>query len=184
MDKPITLEDIDEKIRPKIYSQDYSNKTTIDGVRIIQLTNHVGDEGDLSEIIKLNDQGEIPEIPGFQLKQINRTKLFPGSIKAWHVHLWQFEIWYTPPDNQLFVGLWDIRKDSATKNKTMRINLGGGNSMLLFIPKGIAHGSANFSDKPVELFYFINQIFDINNPDEKRMNWDAVGADFWTPQRD
>ncbi len=184
MQGPLTMDDLDDQIRTKIYEQDYSPGTTIADVQIIPLDNHLGEEGDLSEVLKLTDEGEIPQVPGFKLRQINRTRLFPRSIKAWHVHLKQFEMWYVPPFDQLFVGLWDIRKNSKTKGKTMRINLGGGKSSLLFIPKGIAHGSANFSSKPVELYYFINQIFDIKNPDEKRIHWDAIGANFWQPQRD
>lgn len=50
--------------------------------------------------------------------------------------------------------------------------------------KGIAHGSLNLSHKPAELLYFVDKQFDINNPDEKRIPWDAKGEDFWKPQGD
>lgn len=178
-----TYEFIDE-VSNNVYAQDYSPKGKIDGIQLIDINRFVTDEGDFSEIIRLNENGELLAVPGFKLAQINRTRIFPNSVKAWHVHKKQDEIWYTSPYNQLFVGLWDVRKDSPTANTTMRISLGGGKSQLLYIPKGVAHGNANFSDTQVELFYFVTQQFNLQEPDELRIHWDAKGKEFWTPERD
>ncbi len=178
------INDIDDEIKSHLYTQDYSSMLQIEGVKIIPIKSSVGDEGDFSEILRLSDEGELEGIPGFKIAQINRTHLFAGSIKAWHVHFSQNEIWYLPPNSQLMVGLWDIRKESSTLNKTMRVNLGGGSSQLLLIPSGVAHGSAVYSNKPVDLFYFVNQKFNINDPDEKRIPWDYLGKEFWSPERD
>lgn len=184
MPKSLSIEDIDDKIKSKVYTQNYSKKTGIEGVRLIPLINHVGEEGDLSEIIKTDDHGNIIDFPGFTIVQINRTRLNPKSIKAWHLHFKQDEIWYVVPNAELLVGLWDVRKVSPTKNATMRIVLGGGGSPLLYIPRGVAHGSANLTNQAVELFYFVNQTFNLKDPDEHRIPWDAKGENFWTPQRD
>ncbi len=184
MTKTLTLADIEDNIQPKIYTQNYNFDTHIEGVKIIKLTNHIGEEGDFSEIMKLNSTGEVKEVPGFKLEQINRTKLSPKSVKAWHLHFKQDEIWYIAPPYHVFVGLWDVRKSAKTVGKTMRIGLGGGESRLLYIPRGVAHGSANFSYEPVQLYYFTNEAFDPDNPDEKRINWDALGPEFWQPARD
>lgn len=184
MNKLLTNDDIIPEIKDKIYQQRYDSHKTIEGVKIINLINNVGEEGDFSEIIKLNDDFEINELPGFKIVQINRTKLFPKSVKAWHLHYGQDEIWYVSPSYNLFVGLWDIRDNSATRNLKMRLILGEGNSQLLFIPHGVAHGSANFSSKPVELLYFVNERFNKTNPDEKRINWNILGENFWLPARD
>lgn len=184
MSNPLTLEDIDPKIAPLIYNQSYEQSSAIEGVQVFDLKHTVGDEGDFAELIRINDNGEMLQIPGFKIAQINRTRLFDHSIKAWHVHFKQNEIWYVPWSFQLFVGLWDLRKNSKTTDKKMRINLGGGKSRLLYIPRGVAHGSMNISGSPVELFYFVDQQFDIKNPDEKRLHWDSAGKDFWLPERD
>ncbi len=184
MSKVLSLDDIDESTRPKIYTQNYSKKPIIEGVKIINLISHVGEEGDLSEIIKVTSGGEIEGISGFKVAQINRTMLNQGSIKAWHLHFGQDEIWYLIPTGKLLVGLWDVRKNSSTPGITMKVILGGGNSQLLFIPKGVAHGSLNLSSQTAELFYFVNQRFNLKNPDEHRIPWDAKEANFWTPQRD
>lgn len=180
----ITIDDVDESIKSKVYNQSYEKAQEIEGVKIITLKHMVADEGDFAEVIRLDKNGEMEGLPGFKIAQINRTRLFPGSIKAWHMHFKQNEIWYVPHSFQLFVGLWDTRKKSPTANNKIRINLGGGASRLLYIPVGVAHGSMNLSNQSVELFYFVDQQFDINNPDEKRIHWDEAGKDFWSPERD
>lgn len=180
----MTLDDIDEKIRPKVYTQDYSPKILIDGVKIIQLKHAVGEEGDFSELMRLNEKGEFNEIPGFSVRQINRSTQFPNSIKAWHMHLKQDELWYVPEESQLLAGLWDIRKNSKTHGITNRIVLGETTHRMLYIPRGVAHGSANFSTNQGIIIYFMNGQFDIKHPDEHRIPWDSLGADFWKPERD
>jgi len=180
----LALDDIEETIKTKIYNQSYEKAKEIEGVKIIKLRHLVADEGDFAEIMRLNPNGELEGLPGFKIAQINRTRLFSGSVKAWHVHFKQNEIWYVPQSFQLFVGLWDTRKNSPTANAKMRINLGGGDSRLLYIPNGVAHGSMNLSNQPVELFYFVDQQFNITSPDEKRIPWQAAGHEFWTPERD
>ncbi|OGH18082.1 MAG: hypothetical protein A3F31_03740 [Candidatus Levybacteria bacterium RIFCSPHIGHO2_12_FULL_38_12] len=156
----------------------------MEGVKIVPLEIYLAEDGDFAEVVRINENGKLEQVPGFKLAQVNRTRLNPGSLKAWHLHLKQDEIWYVIPTGLLFVGLWDIRKDSPTNGVTMRIVLGGGKSSLLFIPQGVAHGSANFSHEEVHLFYFVNKQFNLNNPDEHRIPWDSKGADFWTPERD
>ena len=32
------------------------------------------------------------------------------------------------------------------------------------------------------LMYFVNQQFSVETPDERRLPWDACGADFWSIQ--
>lgn len=180
----ITEKDIDEGSAPKIYTQDYSKKTQIEGVQLIKLKNHVGEDGDFSELLRFTENGCLEILPNFKVLQINRTKLYRRAIKGWHLHLRQDDLWHVMPSGHLIVGLWDLRRDSKTKGAVSRIVLGGGKSELLFIPRGVAHGAVSYAKKEVEVLYFMNQKFDVNNPDEKRLKWDSLGADFWKPLRD
>lgn len=173
-----------DEVQQNVFPQDYSSQTIIDGVQIINLKSFPSDEGDFAELIRFNENGEFEQVPGFKIAQMNRTRLFPGSIKAWHMHQQQDEIWYVSPYQQLLMGLWDARRDSPTANKTMRITIGGGRSQMVYVPRGVAHGSANYSTQEVELFYFVNQKFNLDKPDELRLHWDVIGADFWKPERD
>ncbi len=179
----LTLDGIDDSVREKVYAQDYTS-SQIDGVKLSALKTFEGEQGDFSEVMRISEGGESEVMPGFKIRQINRSRLFPGSIKAWHLHLRQNEFWYADPQSNLFVGLWDVRKDSPTFNKTMKVMLGGANSKLLYIPHGVAHGATNVSGQDVRLYYFADQQFNLNDPDEKRIPWDALGANFWTPAKD
>ena len=180
----LTENDIDESLAKNIYSQSYDNKPHIEGVVIYPLKNHVGEDGDLSEVLRFGENGSVEGIPGFHIAQINRTKYYPGTVKGWHLHLKQNDLWYIMPSSHLLVGLWDVRKNSPTRNISMKLALGGGNSNLLFIPKGVAHGAANISGRKSEMFYFVDQQFNAENPDERRIPWNSLGEDFWKPQRD
>ena len=169
---------------PKIYTEDYSPKELINGVKVIQLKRAVGEEGDFSELMRFDGKGESETFSGFHIAQLNYSTQFPGSIKAWHMHLDQDEIWYVPQHSQLLAGLWDIRKDSKTKGMTNRVTLGGGSNKMLYIPRGVAHGAVNFSKKLGIILYFVTEHFNKEKPDEHRIAWDALGSDFWKPERD
>lgn len=179
MDTTLSHKDIDGKYQKQLYIQDYSKKEVIEGVKIIELKNMSGEDGDFSELLRLNIQGEAEGFPGFYLRQISRSKMIPGSVKAWHIHFAQEDIWHILPSDKLLLGLWDIRKDSPTKHKSMRLALGGGKAHLIYIPRGVAHGAVNFSNKEGTILYFVNAQFDIANPDEHRLPWDALGKEFW-----
>lgn len=181
---PLKLDKIDPSVRQKVYTQNYIPKETINGVKIVQLSEIAGEDSDFSELLRINAQGECEDFPGFHIAQINRSTQLPNSIKAWHLHLSQDEVWYVPDESRLLTALWDIRADSPTKGMTMRIPMGAGSRKMVLIPHGVAHGSANFSAELGIIIYFMNSQFNIKNPDEHRIPWDARGADFWQPQRD
>lgn len=184
MARYLSTDDILTQIKEKVYSEDYSDKTSIEGVKILTLKTFPSEEGDFGELMRLGEKAEIEVIPSFTVAQINRTTLLGESVKAWHLHLKQDEIWFVVPSGHVLVGLWDVRKNSPTCGAIMRVILGCGQSKLLFIPKGVAHGSKNLMPDPTELFYFVNKQFDIHDPDEKRIPWDAKGKNFWKPQGD
>ena len=173
-----------EGLQSKVYTQNYSKKPVIVDVKVIQLNHFVGEEGDFGEILRLNEKGDIAELPGFHIQQISRTTLFPTAIKAWHLHFKQDEIWLIPPSSHLLVGLWDVRKNSQSADIKMRLSLGSGKSSLVYIPHGVAHGCVNFSRQNSDLFYFMNGQFDKDNPDEHRLPYTSAGESFWKPERD
>ncbi len=183
MQPPLTHKDIDGKFHKQLFVQDYTKKPMIEGVKIVEIKNFVGEDGDFSELMRLAPNGESEQFPGFALRQMSRSKMYPGSVKAWHIHFAQEDIWHILPENTLLVGLWDIRKDSPTKGVTMRLALGGGKGHLVYIPRGVAHGGANYGNKPATILYFVNAQFNIENPDEIRLPWDELGEDFWSPTK-
>lgn len=178
-EKNLSPKDILTQYRKKINVQDYSKKDVIQGVAFYEIKNFVSEDGSFSELGRLTKKGELEAIKGFRVAQVNYSKVMPGAIKAWHLHFSQEDVWYVPPTEHLLVGLLDLRKDSLTKNVSMRFVQGSGKSQLLYIPRGVAHGYVNVANRPMHMVYFVNQNFDPENSDEWRLPWDFLGSDFW-----
>lgn len=174
----LNLDDIAQDLREKVFVQDYSKKPVIEGVQVKELRNMVGEDGDFSELMRLTENGEAEGFPGFHVRQINRSKMLPGAIKAWHVHFKQDEIQSVSPEDHLVVGLWDTRENSPTKGLTMKLVLGGGKAHTVYIPKGVAHGYMNVSKKAATIMYFVSEQFNLEDPDERRIPWNSV-ENFW-----
>lgn len=83
----------------------------------------------------------------------------------------------------MILGLWDVRENSTTKGATMKIPMGNGMSRLVVVPRGVAHGVVNVASAPGTIFYFVNNQFNISEPDERRLKWDALGAEFWEVEK-
>ncbi len=176
---PLTRAEIDPAVEPRLTTQEYGAKTRIDGLKIIELRQLVDDGGSFMEVLRFSEFGEALGIEGFQARQCSFSSLLPGAIKAFHLHLNQDDIWFVPPSDRMLVGLLDCREGSPTKGTNMRVILGAGRAQLLFIPRGVAHGVTNQASQPGMIFYFVNQQFDINDPDERRLPWDILGEEFW-----
>lgn len=174
----LTKDDIDKKVRSKMAVQDYTKKPAIEGVSVKEIRNMVGEDGDFSEVLRLTPTGEAEGYPGLQVRQINRSKVMPGTIKAWHFHLRQDEIQTVNPEDNLVIGLWDVREKSPTKGMTMKIVMGGGKAHLLYIPRGVAHGYMNISPKCATMIYVVSEQFSLEDTDERRLPWDSM-KDFW-----
>lgn len=164
----------------QVAAQDYTQKPSIDGVRILDLPRFVEDGGSLLELARLNE-GRVASLPEFEVKQVTFSEVQPGVTKAFHVHLQQDDLWFIPPSQRLLVGLWDVRVASSTEGVTQRIVLGDGRAQLLFIPRGVAHGASNPYPNAAYMLYLLSEQFSPVDTDELRLPWDAQGEDFWKP---
>lgn len=159
--------------------QSYGAKPKIHDVAVVELKRFVEEGGELAELTRLNEDGSLAAIPHFKLRQINHAVVAPGAIKAFHVHLHQADVWFVPPEGRLLLGLFDPREGSPTKGVRQKMVLGAGRALLVYIPPGVAHGCANLERENVTMLYLHDRQFDANEPDEHRIPWDVLGADFW-----
>ncbi len=171
---------LEERFRDQVFVQSYTPQILIEGVRLLELKLFADEGGDFCEISRLDEGGYLSCLPDYRPAQISYSLMEPGTIKAWHLHEHQDDVWFVPPGQRVLVGLHDVRADSATPLLTMRLALGIGAPRLLFIPRGVAHGVANLSTQPTMLVYFANQTFDSLDPDELRLPHDLLGIDFWS----
>lgn len=184
MPNPLTLSDIAKEYQNFIHVQDYTKKPVIEGVKITEIRNFIGEDGDFSEVLRLTPEGIAEGFEDFKVRQINRSMVMPGTIKAWHFHLKQDEAQTVLPSDKLLIGLWDLREKSPTKDITTKLVFGGGKSYMVFIPRGVAHGYMNLSQNPATVFYFVSEQFTMDDPDELRLPWDSMGPDFWQITRE
>lgn len=172
--------------REQVRTQSYAPRPRIAGVEVIDLPLFSDEGGDFCEVTRFLPEGDLAlhsqgqGLPAFRPAQLSYSFMEPGTIKAWHLHLRQDDLWFVPPADRLLVGLLDVREESATQGIRMRLTLGAGKARLLYIPRGVAHGVANLASAPAHLIYLVNNAFDAENPDEQRLPFDLLGADFWT----
>ncbi|MFT5288325.1 MAG: dTDP-4-dehydrorhamnose 3,5-epimerase-like enzyme [Planctomycetota bacterium] len=164
--------------------QDYSKKTTIEGVQIHELRRFNDDGGSMTELGRL-DGGFLEGLEGFEARQMNYSVMEPLAIKAFHLHKRQTDVWFVPPSDKMLLVLGDMRKDSPTEGLVQRIVLGDGNSRLVRIPPGVAHGARNLRPASQSvIIYFVDVQFSMGDDcDEGRLEWDQFGADVWEVER-
>jgi len=107
------------------------------------------------------------------------------AIKAFHLHKRQTDVWYVPPSDKLLLVVADVRKGSPSEGLVQRIVLGDGNSRLVRIPPGVAHGVKNLAATRGRIIYLVDTHFspDPDTSDEGRLPWDFAGIDVWEPTR-
>lgn len=179
--KHLTLDDIDQSVRSSVSVQEYHTQT-IQDVQIINLNKHETEDGSFTELLRLDQQGIAEHVPEFHVAQINKSILFPGSVKAWHLHYRQDEIWNVTFYSHLILGLWDVREGSSTKGLSMKIPLSP--TRLVYIPRGVAHGAANVSGHNAEILYVVSEQYNKEQPDEQRLPWDSLGKEFWEAKKE
>jgi len=160
--------------------QAYGSAAPIDGVAAIPLRRFNDDGGAMIELTRLHEAA--PEgLEGFVAAQINYSTIQPGVIKAFHVHRRQTDVWFVPPEDRVLLVLVDTRAGSASEGALRRIVLGDGQSQLIRIPPGVAHGCRNLGQTAARVIYFTDVVFsaDAADCDEGRLPWDFKGADVW-----
>lgn len=170
---------IGPEYRERASTQTYGARARIEGVRLIDLTVFSDEGGDFCEITRVGPDGALVAVPEYRPAQMSYSYMEPGTVKAWHLHQRQDDVWFVPPRDRLLVGLLDTREGSASYGASLRLTLGAGKARLLLIPRGVAHGVANLTPRPASVVYFSNTAFDATNPDEHRLPWDILGAGFW-----
>ncbi len=160
-------------------TQSYAPRTMIEGVELVESRWFSTTDGNFAEILRYND-GKVKGVKqDFPIKQLNWSYVLRGSVKAYHYHEHQKDLWFCPPYDRLLVNLHDLREDSPTFDQHMTLVLGAGKNLALVIPEGVAHGCGNPFERPMTLFYAVTQEFDPSKPDENRIAWDAFGSHVW-----
>lgn len=165
--------------------QDYSRKPGVEGFELRDLKRFNDDGGAMMELGRL-DRGDLIGFDGFHVAQVNCSTLEPGTIKAFHVHRRQTDLWFVPPEDRILLVVADVREGSRTEGNLLRVVLGDGHARLARIPPGVAHGCRNLATTRGRIVYFTSLHFspDPSECDEGRLPWDHFGGEVWETVKD
>ena len=105
----------------------------IEGVILTPLREIPDERGKIMKML----QSDAPHFTSFG--EIYFSWVFPGAIKAWHLHR-EMVLNYAVPVGRIKLVLYDDRAASATKGELMEIFLGDGNYQLVTIPPLVWNG--------------------------------------------
>ena len=91
--------------------------------------------------------------------QVSAALSYPGTIKAFHYHRLQTDIWSVAA-GMLQVALVDLREGSPTFGARNTMYLGVLRPWRLAIPPGVAHGYKVIGDQPALLVYVTSRHYD------------------------
>lgn len=85
--------------------------------------------------------------PHFQkFGEIYFSFVYPGAIKAWHIHR-EMTLNYAVPHGMIKFVLFDDRPDSSTRGQIMEIFTGESNYVLITVPPMVWNGFKGIGDK-------------------------------------
>jgi|SRR3990172_6627117 len=130
-------------------------------------------QGFLLEVLRA-DEGLLKKFG-----QTTFTVAHKGTIKAFHSHQKQDDLWFAATGKAKIV-LCDLRKESSTYKEIQELYAGENDYKLILIPKGVTHGYQVLSKEPVLLFYHTSEPYNAKNPDEIRLPYDSpeIGYDW------
>jgi dTDP-4-dehydrorhamnose 3,5-epimerase len=112
----------------------------IDGVKIKPLRKICDERGMIMHMLR-SDDDEFK-----QFGEIYFSAVYPGAIKAWHVHK-KMTLNYAVPVGMIKLVLYDGRKGSKTEGELMELFIGEDNYCLVQIPPNVHNGFKGLGTK-------------------------------------
>ena len=133
------------------------------GVKTYEITLFPDERGFFSEALRV-DWKEFLEDE--QISQTNLSFSYSNVIRAWHKHL-RGQI-----DHFLVInGAMKICAYDEKTGKMAEVIASSKKPTVVRIPGKYLHGTKTVSNEPSLLVYFVNRLYDYNNPDEIRRPW-------------
>lgn len=145
----------------------------IQGVELVPVSLWPDDRGYFLEVGRAG-QGLLA---GFHAAstQVSASLSYPGTIKAFHYHLRQYDVW-TVVAGMLQVALVDLRRGSPSFGARNTLYVGVLRPWQVLIPPGVAHGYKVIGDAPATLVYVTDRFYD--PADEGRLPYNDPGINY------
>jgi dTDP-4-dehydrorhamnose 3,5-epimerase len=150
----------------------------IAGVRVRPFPLYPDDRGYFLEVQRIGTglAGAFPP----ETTQISAALSFPGTVKAFHYHVFQHDCW-TPVKGTLQVALVDLRLGSPTYGARNTMYVGALRPWQVLIPPGVAHGYKIVGREEALLVYLTDRFY--NPKDEGRIAYNDPGVNYdWETQ--
>ncbi|MFC1904255.1 dTDP-4-dehydrorhamnose 3,5-epimerase family protein [Chloroflexota bacterium] len=113
----------------------------IKGVFVKQLSQITDERGKIMHMLRADE-------PHFeQFGEIYFSVVYPGVVKAWHIHK-EMTLNYAVISGMIKLVLYDPREDSQTKGEIQELFIGEDNYALVKIPAGVYNGFKGIGTKP------------------------------------
>ena len=153
--------------------QSHASETLIEGVRVQPFSVWPDDRGYFLEVARTGNG----LIAGFSAgsTQVSAALSYPGTIKAFHYHLRQTDVWVAAA-GMLQVALVDLRPGSSTFGARNTMYIGELRPWQVLIPPGVGHGYKVIGERPAMLVYVTNRFYDPG--DEGRIPYNEAGISY------
>lgn len=138
----------------------------IEGVKVKKLRVVPDERGRLMEILRSDDEFFI------KFGQVYMTTVYPGVVKAWHLHRIQTDNVVTLK-GMIKLALYDSRDKSPTKGEVNEFFIGEHNPLLIQIPKEVYHGWKCISESEAVVVNCPTEVYNYEKPDEYRLPYDT-----------
>ncbi|MFC1968110.1 dTDP-4-dehydrorhamnose 3,5-epimerase family protein [Chloroflexota bacterium] len=134
----------------------------LEGVRTCELNLLPDERGFFAEVLRRDWQDFIDE----WITQVNVSYSYPNIVRAWHRHLrGQVDYFF------VMRGAMKICAYDDETRQLAEVISSGDKQTLVRIPGHYYHGTKTISSEPSLTVYFVTRLYDSNNPDEERRQW-------------
>ena len=139
------------------------------GVKIKKITKFPDERGSFAEVFR-EDWSELVEKED-KIVQANLSYSYPGMIRAWHRHARGQIDYYVVIKGTVKICVYDNDKNSKTLGNLTEIISSDQKLQVVRVPGHYWHGIKTLGNETAMLVYFINNLYDYENPDEERSPW-------------
>ncbi len=140
----------------------------MEGIKVFELNRIVDERGSFTEIMR-NDWTEL--FGDEKIQQSNLSISYPGMIRAWHRHARGQIDYYVVIKGTVKICVYDNDKNSKTFGNLTEIISSDQKLQVVRVPGHYWHGIKTLGNETAMLVYFINNLYDYENPDEERSPW-------------
>jgi dTDP-4-dehydrorhamnose 3,5-epimerase len=143
-------------------------RETIDGVRLIEVRNVIGDSGHTTEVLRRDWFADVD----VDVDQVFQVTLRGHAVSAWHVHLNTTDRLFVNV-GQVKIVLFDSRPDSPTQGLVNEFRLGDRRPGLVIVPAGVWHGIKNLQASDGCVLNLVDRAYEYEDPDHWRLPSDS-----------